>query len=85
MLVNGGGTINTKKGIDKSIPLVSKMWLEALTSKGLYSQNAREWWGCGKQKKGIDKSIPLVEMNGLEPSTPTLSGWCSNQLSYISI
>ncbi len=27
----------------------------------------------------------LVGMNGLEPSTPTLSGWCSNQLSYIPI
>ena len=27
----------------------------------------------------------LVEMSGLEPPTPTLSGWCSNRLSYISI
>ena len=27
----------------------------------------------------------LVEISGLEPPTPTLSGWCSNQLSYISI
>ncbi len=27
----------------------------------------------------------VVEMSGLEPPTPTLSGWCSNQLSYISI
>ncbi len=26
----------------------------------------------------------LVEMSGLEPPTPTLSGWCSNLLSYIS-
>ena len=24
----------------------------------------------------------LVEMSGLEPPTPTLSGWCSNLLSY---
>ena len=24
-------------------------------------------------------------MSGLEPPTPTLSGWCSNRLSYISI
>ena len=24
----------------------------------------------------------LVEMSGLEPPTPTLSGWCSNRLSY---
>ncbi len=24
----------------------------------------------------------LVRPNGLEPSTPTMSRWCSNQLSY---
>ena len=30
-------------------------------------------------------SYTLVEMSGLEPPTPTLSGWCSNQLSYISL
>ena len=27
----------------------------------------------------------MVEMSGLEPPTPTLSGWCSNQLSYSPI
>ena len=27
----------------------------------------------------------LVGMSGLEPPTPTLSGWCSNRLSYIPI
>jgi len=27
----------------------------------------------------------VVGMSGLEPPTPTLSGWCSNQLSYIPI
>ncbi len=24
----------------------------------------------------------MVGVNGLEPSTPTMSRWCSNQLSY---
>lgn len=24
----------------------------------------------------------MVRLNGLEPSTPTMSRWCSNQLSY---
>lgn len=24
----------------------------------------------------------MVRPNGLEPSTPTMSRWCSNQLSY---
>ena len=43
-----------------------------------------------KDKVDLDmKKAPeganLVGMNGLEPSTPTLSGWCSNQLSYIPI
>ena len=28
---------------------------------------------------------PMVEASGLEPPTPTLSGWCSNLLSYASI
>ena len=27
--------------------------------------------------------LQLVGMSGLEPPTPTLSGWCSNRLSYI--
>ncbi len=27
----------------------------------------------------------LVGMSGLEPPTPTLSGWCSNLLSYIPL
>ena len=27
----------------------------------------------------------LVGLSGLEPPTPTLSGWCSNRLSYIPI
>ena len=31
------------------------------------------------------KHLLMVEMSGLEPPTPTLSGWCSNLLSYISI
>lgn len=33
---------------------------------------------------GSDSSI-VVGMSGLEPPTPTLSGWCSNLLSYIPI
>ena len=28
-------------------------------------------------------TVTLVEVSGLEPPTPTLSGWCSNRLSYI--
>ena len=29
--------------------------------------------------------MSLVGISGLEPPTPTLSGWCSNQLSYASM
>ena len=35
-----------------------------------------------RQKRSF---FSMVEMSGLEPPTPTLSGWCSNRLSYISI
>ena len=31
------------------------------------------------QAEGI---LKVVRSNGLEPSTPTMSRWCSNQLSY---
>ena len=35
-------------------------------------------------KKTTDFSVAflLVGLSGLEPPTPTLSGWCSNRLSY---
>ena len=36
-----------------------------------------------KQKRRL--SVFLVGMSGLEPPTPTLSGWCSNLLSYIPL
>ena len=37
-------------------------------------------------KKGLEPNPShLVEASGLEPPTPTLSGWCSNLLSYASI
>ena len=29
--------------------------------------------------------LTMVGLSGLEPPTPTLSGWCSNQLSYSPI
>ena len=45
------GVRKTKKGIDKSIPLVSKNGVEALTSKGLYSHNARGGGGAENKKK----------------------------------
>ena len=32
------------------------------------------------QAEGI---LKVVRSNGLEPSTPTMSRWCSNQLSYV--
>ena len=38
---------------------------------------------CATKKHSL--RVLLVEMSGLEPPTPTLSGWCSNLLSYISI
>ena len=33
-------------------------------------------------KKPLGQGVYLVGMSGLEPPTPTLSGWCSNLLSY---
>ena len=30
----------------------------------------------------ISRGLNVVGVNGLEPSTPTMSRWCSNQLSY---
>ena len=33
-------------------------------------------------KKKHSVSVCLVGLSGLEPPTPTLSGWCSNLLSY---
>ena len=37
-------------------------------------------------KKATQKGcFLLVGLSGLEPPTPTLSGWCSNQLSYSPI
>ncbi len=40
---------------------------------------------CKKNKKNRSNLPLLVGMSGLEPPTPTLSGWCSNQLSYIPL
>ena len=39
------------------------------------------------RKKGARRALIclLVGMSGLEPPTPTLSGWCSNLLSYIPL
>ena len=43
-------------------------------------------YNCRQQKKSrSDEQDFLVEASGLEPPTPTLSGWCSNLLSYASI
>ena len=36
----------------------------------------------GQQKKAGTYPLCLVGLSGLEPPTPTLSGWCSNLLSY---
>ena len=47
-------------------------------------QVVREYIIC--TKKGLEPNPShLVEASGLEPPTPTLSGWCSNLLSYASI
>ena len=35
-----------------------------------------------KEKKRTAFALFLVGLSGLEPPTPTLSGWCSNRLSY---
>ena len=33
----------------------------------------------------VNSSFLVVGVSGLEPPTPTLSGWCSNRLSYTPI
>ena len=38
-----------------------------------------------KEKPRINRGFFLVGLSGLGPPTPTLSGWCSNQLSYSPI
>ncbi|CED79721.1 Conserved hypothetical protein [Candidatus Hamiltonella defensa (Bemisia tabaci)] len=35
-----------------------------------------------KEKNEEKKRDQLVRPSGLEPPTPTMSRWCSNQLSY---
>ena len=41
---------------------------------------------CKKKKRlAVAKHLLVVGMSGLEPPTPTLSGWCSNRLSYIPL
>ena len=42
-------------------------------------------FGVGEKNTCQCKCFSLVEISGLEPPTPTLSGWFSNQLSYISL
>ena len=42
------------------------------------------WFDKIKNTKSFDLAF-VVEASGLEPPTPTLSGWCSNLLSYASI
>ncbi len=35
-----------------------------------------------KNPKSTDLGLNMVRLAGLEPVTPTMSRWCSNQLSY---
>ena len=37
------------------------------------------------KKMRANFALKLVGLSGLEPPTPTLSGWCSNLLSYIPL
>ena len=50
---------------------------------GLVGRNTRD----DTKNKGTTQVVPyfLVGTSGLEPPTPTLSGWCSNHLSYVPI
>ena len=43
------------------------------------------WLIVLNKKPQTSSEVYLVEASGLEPPTPTLSGWCSNLLSYASI
>ena len=48
-----------------------------------YTRVARFAVGRNKKKRADTSTLlPLVGLSGLEPPTPTLSGWCSNRLSY---
>gem|GEM_PF-3022096 len=38
--------------------------------------------GFYRKRQGGVQEFALVRPSGLEPPTPTMSRWCSNQLSY---
>ena len=48
-------------------------------------QKKGRWCKMQNSNKKSTLACALVEASGLEPPTPTLSGWCSNLLSYASI
>ena len=68
---------------------INRLGIRANLNKSNYASDSLESGDtsrslCKKREPRIVSWFSfLVGMSGLEPPTPTLSGWCSNQLSYI--
>ena len=77
-------TLKCKKRLSKSFSL--QPIYNQTTTKQLVKYQSK----LGRKTKRATKNpyflgVYLVGMSGLEPPTPTLSGWCSNLLSYTPI
>ncbi len=63
-----------------------KYLIEFQQTERLHKNNLRKHLDIKKDLGSIAKSLfYLVGANGIEPPTPTMSRWCSNQLSYAPV